>query len=222
MNECKFCGRVINNKGSLVAHENCCKLNPNRVSIPRGRIKGSEPWNKGLSLTDAVSKGIISEDVRQRILSGSKKGGKKMGGSLNDPILEIERRKKISSTMKKNPMAGGKRHGSGRGKKGWYKGIFCDSSWELAYVIYSLDNGIDIKRNTESFSYYYKGQDRTYIPDFIVDGKIVEIKGYKSKQWEAKISQCEAKISVLYEEEMKPYIDFVVDKYGKNFIDMYE
>ena len=43
--------------------------------------------------------------------------------------------------MKKNPLSGGLRHGSGRGKKGWYKGYWCDSTWELAWVIYQLDNG---------------------------------------------------------------------------------
>lgn len=27
-----------------------------------------------------------------------------------------------------------------RGYKGWYKGIWCDSSWELAYVIFNLEH----------------------------------------------------------------------------------
>ena len=27
----------------------------------------------------------------------------------------------------------------GYGKHGWYKEYWCDSSWELAYVIYNLD-----------------------------------------------------------------------------------
>ena len=29
-NLCEFCGKEINNKGSLVKHQNGCKLNPNR------------------------------------------------------------------------------------------------------------------------------------------------------------------------------------------------
>ena len=37
---------------------------------------------------------------------------------------EQKRRQKISETMKKNTLAGGLRRGSGKGKKGWYKGIF--------------------------------------------------------------------------------------------------
>lgn len=42
---------------------------------------------------------------------------------------------------------GGYRKGSGVGKSGWYNGIYCDSSWELAYVIYHIDNNLPIIRN---------------------------------------------------------------------------
>ena len=49
---CAFCQREIANAGSLKAHENSCKENPNRVSYERsskaGKQKGSVPWNKGL------------------------------------------------------------------------------------------------------------------------------------------------------------------------------
>jgi hypothetical protein len=50
MNTCKFCNRIINNKGSLVAHIKSCKNNPNKVKHKRsekaGQQKGSIPWNK--------------------------------------------------------------------------------------------------------------------------------------------------------------------------------
>jgi len=42
----------------------------------------------------------------------------------------------------RNSGKGGKRIGSGRGKSGWYKGYWCDSSWELAYVIYNIDHDV--------------------------------------------------------------------------------
>lgn len=49
---CAFCQREISNVGSLKAHENTCKENPNRVSYGRspraGKQKGSVAWNKGL------------------------------------------------------------------------------------------------------------------------------------------------------------------------------
>jgi hypothetical protein len=48
-------------------------------------------------------------------------------GRYADEEREKERRKKISETCKKNKKTGGYR-GGGRGKKGTYKGYFCDSS----------------------------------------------------------------------------------------------
>lgn len=53
--------------------------------------------------------------------------------------------------------SGGKREGSGRGKRGWYKGYYCDSSWELAWVIYNLDHGNQFKRNTNIYYEYEYG-----------------------------------------------------------------
>lgn len=52
--ECKFCRRVIKNKGSLSAHEMSCVKNPERVnhkhSKDAGLKKGIIPWNKGIVL----------------------------------------------------------------------------------------------------------------------------------------------------------------------------
>jgi hypothetical protein len=58
--------------------------------------------------------------------------------------------------------------GSGRGKKGWYRGYWCDSSYELAFVIYTLDHGLagKFERNWESFTYTFRGKVRRWIPDF--------------------------------------------------------
>lgn len=51
MNNCNFCNKSINNKGSLKAHEMCCKDNPKKIKRKRsekaGLQKGNIPWNKG-------------------------------------------------------------------------------------------------------------------------------------------------------------------------------
>lgn len=143
-------------------------------------------------------------------------------GKASTEEAETQRRNKISSTMKQNPLAGGKRHGSGRGKKGWYKGIFCDSSWELAYVIYCIDHKIPIKRCEEKRIYEWDGNKHIYIPDFVINNDtIIEIKGYNTKQWQIKQQQ-NLDVVVLYKKEMKPYLDYVINKYGTNYIDLYE
>ena len=58
-----------------------------------------------------------------------------------------------------------------------YKNIWCDSSWELAFVIYHLDNNFTIERNKLGLDYNYNNKDRKYFPDFIVDNIYYEIKG---------------------------------------------
>lgn len=116
---------------------------------------------------------------------------------------------------------GGYRNGSGRGKSGWYKGIKCDSSWELAFVIYHLDKNMKIERCKEVRKYTYKNKEHEYHPDFVTNEGIVEIKGYKTEQWLAKEEQNQD-VKVLYKKDIKPYIDYVIEKYGVNFIELYD
>ena len=123
--------------------------------------------------------------------------------------------------LKENAKWGGHREGSGRGKSGWYKGIYCASTWELAYVIYCLDNCIDIKRCTDVRTYVYNNKIHKYYPDFIVDGKIIEIKGYTTKQWLAKEEQ-NKDIVVLYRDDIQKYIDYVCTKYTNVLYELYD
>ena len=58
-----------------------------------------------------------------------------------------------------------------------YDGITFDSKPELAYYIYCIDNHMDISRCPESFEYFYNGKKHYYIPDFICNGELIEIKG---------------------------------------------
>lgn len=204
---CIHCNKSFSNNGGLATHSPYCKKNPFRIVRPRspnaGAKKGSKPWNTGLKgVQTAWNKGLKGIS----------------GGRATTEEKEKIRVQKISLAMKKY---GGYRQGSGRGKKGWYKGFFCDSSWELAYVIYCLDNNIPIQRNTKKLKYVFDGVEKTYIPDFIISNKFVEIKGFKSPQWDAKLKY-NSDIVVLYKEDMKPILDYVVLTYGKDYINLYE
>ena len=137
------------------------------------------------------------------------------------------RKQKISESMKKNKLSGGIRIGSGRGKKGWYKGHWCDSSWELAWVIYNLEHNISFKRNHIGFKYEYKGQERKYYPDFLIGETYYEIKGRRgfeglNEENKEKISQFDKNLVVLYMKDIKPYLEYVIEKYGKDYIMLYE
>lgn len=73
---------------------------------------------------------------------------------------------------------GGYRPGSGRAKTGYYKGIYCGSTYELAWVVYQLDHNLEFSRFETCLIHPVTG--KKYFPDFIQDGKIIEIKGYES------------------------------------------
>lgn len=237
--ECEFCGRKFKNKGGYAAHVPYCFNNSNRVKrdISAKAHKGIPSPTKGkIAINkDNIKKFIYEKELQWYLDNGWSVGvghefkermkfinsHRKNPGQAKSPEAEQERRRKISETMKKNPLAGGLREGSGRGKKGWYKGIFCDSSWELAFVIYHIDHNIPIKRCEEKRPYEYKGRIHYYIPDFIVNDKIIEIKGFNTEQWQIKMLN-NKDVTVLYEEDMKPYFEYVESKYGKNYIEMYE
>lgn len=112
---------------------------------------------------------------------------------------------------------GGNREGAGRSISGRYKGFYCGSVWELCFYIYHIDKGIKIDRCNESFFYNDdKGRERRYFPDFLVEDKIVEIKGPQDKLWEYKLKSFpkKEKLIVLYKDDMKVYIDYVKEKYN--------
>lgn len=131
---------------------------------------------------------------------------------------------KMRMTNSLNHKMGGYRKGSGIGKSGWYKGIWCDSSWELAFVIYNLDNGIEFKRNTSKFKYEFNNEIHNYIPDFIIDDTYIEIKGRITEQWKAKFNQFpkNLKLKVITGKEINTYLNYVISKYGDNFIELYD
>jgi hypothetical protein len=119
-------------------------------------------------------------------------------------------------------ISGGIKKGSSRGKSGWYKGYWLDSSYELAYLIYCIDHNIKIERNKKGFEYFYKNKKHLFYPDFIVNDEYVEIKNFESDLTNAKISYFPYEIKVIYKKDIKIYLDYVVGKYGKNFISLYE
>ena len=240
---CKFCGRECKNQNSLRNHERLCKCNPSRQYVKFNGIgfsKFHEDVKNGLRQHSTKGKICIHKENQQKyifkenmdiylndgwLLGTCEKFKSNMKiinrrrlhpGKANTDKGEEVRKKKISETMKKNPLSGGYRVGSGRGKKGWYKGVFCDSSWELAFLFYHLDQGLNIERCKEKRQYVFNGEMHKYLPDFITDEGIVEIKGFKTKQWESKIKQ-NPDVKVLYEKDMEKYLEYVISRFGNTF-----
>ena len=109
---------------------------------------------------------------------------------------------------------GGKNHGAGVSKRGSYKGYWCDSTYELVYIIYNLDHDIRFKRNTQGFEYVYDGTSHVYYPDFMLeDGTFIEIKGYFSDRDKIKLQSVSSKIIILMEDDLKYAFDYVKSNY---------
>lgn len=114
----------------------------------------------------------------------------------------------------------------GNYKFGTYKGYECDSSWELAFVMYCLDHNIKITRNkTISFPYVFNGSVHLYFPDYLIDtNQFIEIKNYISKKFKAKMDYfpSDFKLTIIGKSEIKKFIDYAKRTYGENFTELYD
>lgn len=211
---CQFCGKQFKNDKSLHQHIIRCKNNPDH--IPYSEACSHVAWNKGRTAKDDPRIAKIAETFNKNHALG------KHDGIWGKPHSR-ETKEKISKLMRK---ICSERHSSlcGKGKRGVYKGFYCQSSWELAYVIYQLDHDIQFERNNKGFSYIWNGETRTYFPDFYIPSEdtYIEVKGYYDARSKAKYDQFNGKLKVLLEKDMKPMIKYVEEKYGKDFVRLYE
>ena len=111
------------------------------------------------------------------------------------------------------------------GKCGYYKGFWCDSSWELAFLVYHLDNKIGIKRNKKGFKYIFYKKKHLFYPDFIVNNEYFEIKGKVDRKTNAKL-KCfpdNITINLIDKTKIAKYTNYAIEKYGKEYADnLYE
>lgn len=135
---------------------------------------------------------------------------------LNSCSEECSRKLRVLTARQNGSYAntGGYREGSGRSKSGYWKGDFCGSTYELIYWIYCKEHNIPIKRNTKRYPYVFEGKEHTYLPDYIVDGKLVEIKGYVNAAALAKAAAVPEGIQILTIKELEPMMEYVDKTYG--------
>lgn len=111
-----------------------------------------------------------------------------------------------------------------------YDGYSFRSSYELAFYIYYRDKGCDIKYESIKIPY----GDHIYTPDFVLDGRLIEIKGKhlldeegnidssfygKSKEEEDRLKQeCMNENNVELITDVSKEIDYVKSTYGYDFM----
>lgn len=215
---CQFCGKECKNNNSLRNHERLCKSNPDRQqllhkTIPGFNDKGRKAWNKGLTK---------ETDYRVERMSHS------LCGIHSGRVVSFETRKKISVAIKELyacGTVGNRLHRVKHDKNmyGTYHGYECDSSWELAFVIYNLDHNIPFERNQEYFYYTFNGQRHKYFPDFRVGDKYIEIKGRVTDKDVAKFEQFpkNKQLVVIKRSEIQTYINYCKCTYG-NYTELYD
>ena len=120
-----------------------------------------------------------------------------------------------------------------------YDGIKFDSSWELIFYIYQIDHNNTISRCDKRLEYEYNGEKHFYFPDFIVNGKLYEIKGdqfwkedgtmqnpYDHSMdglFEAK-HQCGLQNNVVFirKNEIIEMNKYVIEKYTSDYIELFK
>ena len=138
-------------------------------------------------------------------------------------ILDYKRKNAKTCNSKEclriiNSRNGGYKKHSRKGNAGYYKGFYCDSTYELIFLIYCLDHDIPIIRNKEYFIYEYNGKKYRYYPDFLINNRmLIEIKNFNSDIVKLKLNSVDRPIKILYGKDLLKIAQYVADKYNINF-----
>lgn len=234
-NKCAYCGQYAQYK--LKNGKWCCK--PYSTQCPSNRKKNSQMIKSMYSQDGMIFNGKARKD--QYTQQSRRKQGWNRGLTKYTDQRIKQQGQKLSQKYKKGqlkPSQLGKRHtkqqkdkivygmihfSPGKNKKGfkkgWYKGYWCDSSWQLAFVMYNLDNNIKFSRNIKGFDYQYNGKIRRFYPDFILNNEYIQIKGYYCDMVQAKINSFpkDLVLKILVKKDMKIYLDYARNKYGIDY-----
>lgn len=147
---------------------------------------------------------LSTEQVRRKRLTCSRECGQKLGTQKNI----------ANGLYHRN---GGFRPGSVRSRWGYYKDIYCASTYELVYLIYSLEHNIPIKRNKDYFNYEINNVSKRYLPDFKINETYIEIKNFPRKEVDIKaeaVIKQGKEIKVLYYKDLEEMMNYIDSKYN--------
>lgn len=222
----KFCNRSCsakyNNSKRVVTTETKNKISMSVKNNPSGFVIDSQKRGVRKKTKTLISKKTILNK------KASKKVSKKIPSIIlydkqcyNKECLVLfstqNKKQKYCSKKCYNKNSGGFKKGSSRGKSGYYKNIWCDSTYELAYIIYCLDHNIAIERNLDFWEYNFEDNTQKYYPDFIINKgldneSLVEIKGLSRDVDLIKIQAVDRPIIYLDKINLKHIFDYVENK----------
>ena len=122
-------------------------------------------------------------------------------------------------------------------KRYTYNKISFDSMPEIACYIYLTDHNIEFTYQPKCpIKYIFNGKIYTAWPDFLVNGKLWEIKGKqfidkKTGKWKCPFDRqlddvyeakhkalLQANVKLIYEDKYKQYIEYIDNKYGRGYL----
>jgi predicted nucleic acid-binding Zn ribbon protein len=228
-NRCANCGKVMTEfYGSGKFCSRSCANSRNHSDITKNKISKTLDMLYNDSLFESVSECVPIQQTKQArikyesspkiciVCGNSIAYNKRHRQTCSDDCYKLL----VASKAKINGL-GGLTDGCGNySKHGKYKGIKCDSTYELVFLIYCLDHNISIIRNTKYFSYIFDGKERKYYPDFYLPeaNLYVELKGYKDARVDLKLQAVKNSgnnIAIYYKQDLLPCFEFVGGAYNK-------
>lgn len=112
---------------------------------------------------------------------------------------------------------GGERKGSGKSKSGYFRGIYCGSTYELVWVAYRLDNNLPVSRFD---GYILYGDNKRYYPDFVEGKTIHEMKGWVTETSEPILKEKELgaakigyEVKLYFKKDLEKEFNWVKNNY---------
>lgn len=214
MKKCSKCGALHDKKGTFCSR----KCANSRVWTKQNKLNKARAAHSSQKVRDAAAKrrGKPAGEKVLRISKFCKNCGREF------KVTPAFNHKQYCTARCYHQVSGGYKKGSVRSYAGYYKGIRCDSTYELCWVIYNLDHGIVFKR----FEGFLEQSSVRYFPDFIIDSVIYEIKNYRRESVDRKAAiarQCGYDIVILYKEDLQYAFEYVETKYGtKHYQTLYD
>ena len=223
---CEKCGKIMTEKfgSGRFCSRNCANSRSHSVEI-KNKISNSvkETYNtneatkqKLYDLNRSRKEKYYNNPKRCHICGNIISYDKRRHAICSEECLKIF----YKENAKKNNL-GGLQNITSWGKRGSYKGIHCDSRYELAFLIYCKDNNILIERANTAFEYSFEGVNYKYYPDFYLSetDTYIELKGYDPNNSRT-LSKLNAvlnekhNVKILYEKDLIPYFEYIENTYN--------
>lgn len=223
MKNCKWCDKIVSNRDKKFCNTSCSAKFNNRE-----RRRNGTPEKTKFRISTTLKELYRNHPEKfYKFLEAAKTSRKKIPVFKICPAckkeFEITRRPRINCSIEcfkiHRARLNCENRGTGWANFGTYKGIKCDSTWELTFLIWAQDTNKNIKRSKLKIQYEFKEKKHLYNPDFEIDDKIYEIKGYVDLTTKLKLEAAKEqgfKIILVCREDIKFYINYVKEKYGKD------